>query len=127
MANDVVNPDFEFVNKFIDGYYHIHHTNFFDTALEEFRESRQRLGEDFAMLSFMTGYCFMRMDRADSAMFYFRKAVLIDTLCWAAHLFMLEIANSARDTTTSLNQIAALQRQTPWIFDRNNKSFRNVQ
>jgi hypothetical protein len=123
MAKDVVNPDLEFVNKFVDGFYHVNHTNLYDVALGEIREARQRLGEDFAMLPFMIGDCFRRMNRADSAMVYFRQAVTLDTLCWIARLYMLEIASRTGDTTAFLNQKAALQRQTPWIFERNNKSF----
>jgi hypothetical protein len=123
MAKDVVNPDLEFVNKFVDGFYHVKHTNLYDVALGEIREARQRLGEDFAMLPCMIGDCFRRMNRTDSAMVYFRQAVMLDTLCWIARLYMLEIASRTGDTTTFLNQKAALQRQTPWIFERSKNNF----
>jgi hypothetical protein len=117
MSRDIVNPDFNFVNKLIDGCDHLNR-DILTMALTEFREARWRLGEDFPTLSFLTGECFLQMNMSDSALFYFQQALKLDSLCCEARLRLIKIANKNRDTAAIAKQVNSIKRLSPWIFDR---------
>jgi two-component SAPR family response regulator len=116
MSRDVVHPDVEFVNKWNDGFYHSYHDRY-EEALGDFREAQQRLGENFGMLSSLTGDCFLRMKIIDSALVYTQRALMLDSLCWEAHINLLIIAGAMGDTVTAINHINYLKRVSPWILE----------
>ncbi len=117
LSKDVVHPDIEFVNKWWDGFYHINRTTP-DVTLADFLKARQRLGEDFTLLSFYIGDCYLKMKRIDSALVYLQEALMLDSLCYEARLDLIEIARMTGDAATAINQMTFLRRESPWIFDK---------
>ncbi len=117
ISKDVVHSDIEFVNKWWDGFYHINRTTP-DVALADFLKARQRLGEDFTLLSFYIGDCYLKMKRIDSALVYLQEALMLDSLCCEARLDLIEIARMTGDAATAINQMTFLRRESPWIFDK---------
>jgi tetratricopeptide (TPR) repeat protein len=119
MSRDVVHPDIEFVNSLSDGFYFLLRDRY-NEALPYFLESQRRLGEDFTMLSHLSGECYLRMNRVDSALIYFQKALQLDTLCWEARIELVEIASKTGDAPASIKYVGDLKRLFPWIFDKSN-------
>jgi hypothetical protein len=117
MSRDVVNPDLASVNKLIDGIYHLSRSTP-DVALADFRASRRLLGEDYAVLLYTMGDCFLRQKQVDSALVYFRQALELDSLCWEARIKLVEIAGRTGDTATARYHENFLQQTSPWLFDQ---------
>lgn len=116
-SRDIVSPDIDFVYKLNDGCNRLRTEP--KMALVEFREARQRLGEDFTLFSYMTGECFLHMNKLDSAAVYFRQALMLDTLCSEARIMLIQIAYNTGDTVAMINQESYLKKFSPWLFDSN--------
>jgi hypothetical protein len=113
ISKDVIHHDVQFVNKINMGYNLLGRP---DAALLNFKEARQRLGENFTLLSYAIGDCFLQMDQIDSAKFYLQQALLSDSLCSEARYDLLGIADKTNDTSEYLTQQAALKKTAPWLL-----------
>lgn len=113
IAKDVVCPNVEFVDKINAGYNSLKRP---EIALRNFQEAQQRLGEQFAVLSYAIGDCFLKLNQIDNAKFYLQQALLSDSLCSEAKYDLLEIADKTRNTKEYLIQQAALKKTAPWLL-----------
>ncbi|MGB5106735.1 MAG: hypothetical protein WBP42_08480 [Candidatus Zixiibacteriota bacterium] len=99
MAQDVVHPNVDFVQKLSDSFYHSNRSSP-DVALQYFRETKAILGEEFPLLDYSIGDCFSRMRQTDSAMYYFNKAADADTNSYEPRIRLIRAASERKDTTT---------------------------
>jgi hypothetical protein len=117
LSKDVVCPDFKFVDKFCEAcLYFVQNAP--SKALASFQESQQRLGEEYAVIGTLKGWSFWALGMNDSAKIYFNKAIALDSLDWEARRGLLMIAQKKGDQTSYLYQINTLQRQSPWLFEK---------
>jgi len=77
--SNVVMDDITFADHVHDGLT-LYSGRELDEALEHFQKASEMCEHDFAVLEFFTGLCFIRMNQADSALFYFDRALQIDSL-----------------------------------------------
>ena len=114
VSRDVVSSEVEFVNKWCDGIVRLRQSP--DVALADFREARRRLGEDYFLLSFAIGKCFLLMDKVDSGRVYLNQALVLDSLHWETRKLLVEVAQVTGDTALALHHLRFLKRYFPWNF-----------
>ncbi len=116
MAQDVVHPNVEFVQKLSDSFYHSNRSSP-EVALQYFRETKALLGEEYPLLDYSIGDCFSRMKQADSAMYYFKKSADADTNAYEPRIRLIRDASARGDTTTVQIMAGKLSAKFPWLFD----------
>ena len=117
MSKDVVCSDIEFVNKIYEGC-----TCFVNNpheALISLRHARQKLGEEYALITLLSDFSYEQLNMIDSARVSFNQTLRLDSLSWMARVGLLEIAHRNRDSATVSYQTKFLQQQCPWIFKEN--------
>lgn len=116
MSKDVVHPDAQFVQTLSDAIYHTNRSTP-DVALEFLNKARGYLDKDYSVIEYSIGDAFAKMNRADSALYYFTKVANEDSNAYEARIRLIRYA-AQRGDTAYVNQMGeALRARMPWIFD----------
>ena len=117
MSHDVIHSDVKFVSELSAGMYFLNRLQPSE-ALPHFREAQDRLGEEYPVLLFHMGMCYLKLNDDVSAMSLFHRAVAADSLCWEARMKILQKASEEGDSNTALTHKSFLLRTAPWLFDK---------
>jgi hypothetical protein len=117
MSKDVVCSDIEFVNKIYEGCTYFGRNP--HEALISLHHARQKLGEEYALITLLSGLSYQQLNMIDSARVSFNQTLRLDSLSWMARVGLLEIAQRNRDGAAASYQMKFLQQQCPWIFESN--------
>lgn len=114
-SNEVL-PDLDFANYMHDALSH-YSAGESDTALHYFQAASEMCGHDFPILEFFTGLTFLQMNQADSAIYYFRRALDINPLQVETRYTLYKSLKDYGDLEGAEEHAEALRKVAPWLVD----------
>lgn len=86
-------------------------------AIEHFQKAAKMCGHDFPVLEFFTGLSFLQTNEADSALYYFRRALELNPLQVETRYTLYRSLKDYGDLDGAKEHAEALRKVAPWLVD----------